>query len=169
LVGVTRFVPEHEQMAVLMAGVYGILTYLAVEFVGHLLEDEAETDVNVAKVVSTGSIGGFLYLEVLDASFSFDGVIGAFAITTDIVIIMLGLCVGAFFVRSMTTYLVDKGTLQAYKFLEHGAHYAIGALAAIMFTSITHEVSEIVTGLIGVGFIVWAVASSIRSDKKESA
>ncbi len=50
-----------------------------------------------------GGIIGFLYLEVLDASFSFDGVIGAFAITNDVIVIMLGLAIGAMFVRSMTT------------------------------------------------------------------
>lgn len=160
-----HIVPESEKVAVLTAGVYGVITYLAVEFIGNLLESE-EDDVNVAKVVSTGSIGGFLYLEMLDASFSFDGVIGAFAITSDIIIIMLGLCVGAFFVRSMTTYLVDKGTLQSYKFLEHGAHYAIGALALIMMLSIKHEVPEIVTGLIGIAFIAWSVISSVVSDRK---
>lgn len=166
LVVMMNVVPESEKVSVLISGVYGVITYLAVDFIGNLLEDEEENDVNVAKVVSTGSIGGFLYLEMLDASFSFDGVIGAFAITSDIVIIMLGLCVGAFFVRSMTTYLVDKGTLQSYKFLEHGAHYAIGALALIMMLSIKHEVPEIVTGLIGIAFIAWSVISSVVSDRK---
>lgn len=162
LVALVSIVPEHEKMAVLMAGVYGILTYLAVDFIGNLLEEEETDNPSVTKVVSTGGIGGFLYLEVLDASFSFDGVISAFAITTDIVVIMLGLCVGAFFVRSMTTYMVDKGTLDAYKYLEHGAHYAIGVLAAIMFISVEHEIPEVVTGLIGVAFIVWAVMASLK-------
>jgi hypothetical protein len=48
-------------------------------------------------------------------------VIGAFAITSDVVVIMLGLAIGAMFVRSMTIYLVDKGTLEAFIYLEHGA------------------------------------------------
>jgi hypothetical protein len=118
-------------------------------------------------VVKAG-FGGFLYLEVLDASFSFDGVIGAFAITSDVVIIMLGLAIGAIFVRSMTIYLVEKGTLDAYIFLEHGAHYAIGALAFIMIASGTGlHVPEVVTGLIGVAFIVWAVIASIQYSKRQ--
>ena len=105
---------------------------------------------------------------MLDASFSFDGVIGAFAITSDVVIIMLGLAIGAIFVRSMTIYLVEKGTLDAYIFLEHGAHYAIGALAFIMIASGTGvHVPEVVTGLIGVAFIVWAVIASIQYSKHE--
>ena len=98
-------------------------------------------------------IAGFLYLEVLDASFSFDGVIGAFAITGNIFIIMAGLGVGAMYVRSMTLDFVEKGTLTTYKYLEHGAHYAIGALAVIMFLKLFIEVPEIITGLVGISLI----------------
>ncbi len=103
---------------------------------------------------------GFLYLEVLDASFSFDGVIGAFALSENIFIIMIGLGVGAMFVRSLTLYLVEYKTLQKLIYLEHGAHYAIGALAIIMLLKIFMEVSEIITGLIGVGFIAIAFICS---------
>ncbi len=107
----------------------------------------------------------FLYLELLDASFSFDGVIGAFAITSDPIIIALGLGVGAFYVRSITIYLVHQGTLSEYVFLEHGAHWAIGALALLLFISVGPEIPEVVTGLIGVGFILLPLWSSIRYNK----
>jgi hypothetical protein len=120
-------------------------------------------------MVKRGGIGGFLYLEVLDASFSFDGVIGAFAITNDVVIIMLGLAIGAMFVRSLTVYLVDKGTLDQFVFLEHGAHYAIGILALIMLASMKFHVPELVTGLAGVAFIGASVWSSIRYRKRMEA
>lgn len=103
---------------------------------------------------------GFLYLEVLDASFSFDGVIGAFALSENIFIIMIGLGIGAMFVRSLTLFLVEHKTLQKLIYLEHGAHYAIGALAIIMLLKIFIEVSEIITGLIGVGFISIAFVCS---------
>jgi len=74
------------------------------------------------------------------------------------------------FVRSMTIFLVEKGTLEAYIYLEHGAHYAIGALAVIMLVSGTGvHVPELITGLIGVAFIVWAVFSSIAHSKREAA
>ena len=95
----------------------------------------------------------FLYLEVLDASFSFDGVIGAFAITSDPIIIAIGLGIGAMFIRSLTVFLVRKGTLSEYVYLEHGALWAIGALAVMLLITIEYEVPEVVTGLIGVGFI----------------
>ena len=122
---------EGQKLAVLVAGLWGILTYVAVDVISSILEREEE-DPKVGDIIKRGGIGGFLYLEVLDASFSFDGVIGAFAITKDIVIIMVGLAVGAMFVRSMTVYLVRQGTLDKFVFLEHGAHYAIGILAFIM-------------------------------------
>ena len=111
-------------------------------------------------------IMGLIYLEILDASFSFDGVIGAFALSTDIFIIMIGLGIGAMFVRSLTLYLVEKKTLTEYKYLEHGAHYAIIALAVIMFIEIFHEVDEVVTGSIGVAFIGLAFLHSIIENKK---
>jgi uncharacterized protein len=147
---------------VVIAGLVGILVYLGVDVISNLLESEEESDAPVKEMVHRGSIGAFLYLEVLDASFSFDGVIGAFAITKDIVIIMLGLAIGAMFVRSLTVYLVKKGTLDEFVYLEHGAHWAIGALAAIMFINMKHEVPEVVTGLIGVALIALSLWSSIK-------
>ncbi len=104
-------------------------------------------------VVGKAAFFLFLYLEVLDASFSFDGVIGAFAITSDPIIIAIGLGIGAMFIRSLTVFLVRKGTLSEYVYLEHGALWAIGALAVILLITIEYEVPEVVTGLIGVGFI----------------
>ncbi|RDU67463.1 hypothetical protein CQA53_00060 [Helicobacter didelphidarum] len=109
---------------------------------------------------------GFLYLEVLDASFSFDGVIGAFALSENIFIIMVGLGIGAMFVRSLTLYFVKRQVLQKLIYLEHGAHYAIGALAVIMIVKIFTEVSEIITGLVGVGFIGVSFICSIMTKKK---
>lgn len=161
-------VSEGEVLKVLLAGVWGIVVFLGVNVLSGFLEEE-EHDPAIGEMVKRGSIGGFLYLEVLDASFSFDGVIGAFAITNDVVIIMLGLTIGAMFVRSMTIYLVEKGTLDEFIFLEHGAHYAIGALAVIMLLSMKFHVPELVTGLIGIAFIGWSVLSSIRHSKKEAS
>jgi hypothetical protein len=102
----------------------------------------------------------------LDASFSFDGVVGAFAITNNLFIIMIGLGVGAMFVRSLTIMLVDKGTLSEYRYLEHGAFYAIGILAAIMFAGTIKHIPEVVTGLLGALFIALSLFSSILYNKK---
>lgn len=158
------FVDETHKLVVLSAGIWGIIIYVSVDIIGFLLENE-EDKVTVSDVIKKGSFGGFLYLEVLDASFSFDGVIGAFAITKDIIIIMLGLGIGAIFVRSITIYLVEKGTLDEYIYLEHGAHYAIGVLALIMLLGMKFHIPEIFTGLIGIAFIVLSLYSSIKHKK----
>ena len=161
--------PEERKLAVLMAGVVGVLVYVGVDWISGLLEEEETDDPAVGKLISQGSIGGFIYLEVLDASFSFDGVIGAFAITNDVVIIMLGLAIGAMFVRSLTVFLVHKGTLDEFVYLEHGAHYAIGILALIMFASVEYEIPEWFTGLSGVAFILVSLWSSVRYRKCQDA
>ncbi len=173
---------------VLFAGLLGLVVYLAVNGLGtffenaeHIGEDDGEArETNVdhepsvagrnTKLVKAAGKAGFflfLYLEVLDASFSFDGVIGAFAITSDPILIALGLgLIGAMFVRSLTVYLVRKGTLSEYVYLEHGAHWAIGALAVILMISIGVHISEFITGLLGVAFIGAALVSSLRRNKR---
>ncbi len=174
---------------VLLAGILGIVTYIVVNGLGSLFEgaggdDDVEDAVDavdatseqkaatssgpssVVRVVGRAGFFLFLYLEVLDASFSFDGVIGAFAITADPIIIALGLgLIGAMFVRSLTVYLVRKGTLSEYVYLDHGAHWAIGALAVILLVSIGVEVNEIITGLVGVAFIGAALVSSVLRNR----
>ncbi len=171
VVALQASVPEAERLSAILAGLTGILLYAIVNSLDTLL---ANNGVEVPEGVSASEIGkrsgvmGFLYLELLDASFSFDGVIGAFAITKDVVIIMLGLAVGAMFVRSMTVHLVRRGTLEEYIYLEHGAHYAIGALAAIMLGSAVFHIPEWITGLIGVAFIALALLSSILHKKREA-
>ncbi|MBB5369406.1 MULTISPECIES: DUF475 domain-containing protein [unclassified Janthinobacterium] len=177
--------PEAQKYSVLASGLVGIAVYIGVNWISGLLEEnepdlqDEDDEENAApaksgngdliKTVARGSIGGFLYLEVLDASFSFDGVIGAFAITNDVVIIMLGLAIGAMFVRSMTVFLVHKGTLDEFVYLEHGAHYAIGILALIMFASVKYHIPEWFTGLSGVAFILVSLWSSLRHRKQQAA
>ncbi|MYU14039.1 DUF475 domain-containing protein [Streptomyces sp. SID8361] len=111
----------------------------------------------------------FLYLEVIDASFSFDGVIGAFAITNDIFEMALGLGIGAMYIRSLTVFLVRRGTLDDYVYLEHGAHYAIGALAVILLVTIKYEINEVITGLVGVVLIAASYWSSVVRNRREAA
>ena len=159
---------------VLVSGVLGVITYLLVGGLGNLFEgagedDDVESRPTAGQSAAAAGRAGFflfLYLEVLDASFSFDGVIGAFAITQDIFVIMIGLGVGAFWIRSLTVYLVRKGTLDNYVYLEHGAHWAIGALATILLVTIRFEVSEVVTGLIGVVFIGLAFLQSVARNRR---
>ena len=102
---------------------------------------------------------------MLDASFSFDGVIGAFALSNNLFVIAIGLGIGAMFVRSLTLLLVERGTLTEYRYLEHGAFWAILSLAAIMFLETVRHVPEGVTGLIGAAFLGVAFWSSLRHNR----
>ncbi|GAB6141094.1 DUF475 domain-containing protein [Methylosoma difficile] len=158
------WLPEAIRHEALVSGTFGVILYVIVDSLAALFEDEEEGEQLAGNIKKAGMMS-FLYLEVLDASFSFDGVIGAFAITQDVIIIMLGLAIGAMFVRSLTVFLVRQGTLDEYVFLEHGAHYAIGTLAAIMLISMTYHVPEVVTGLVGAVLIGLSVMSSIHYKK----
>ena len=83
-------------------------------------------------------------------------------------VIAAGLGIGAIFVRSMTVYLVREGTLAQYRYLEHGAHWAIGALAIILLIELRYEIPEAVTGLLGLVFILASLASSVRANRREA-
>ncbi|RZU37681.1 hypothetical protein EV284_2862 [Streptomyces sp. BK022] len=171
---------------VLIAGIAGLITYMVVGGLSGYFEDKLEAEEeaeheaeeeaarsgkprSAVKLAGQAAFFMFLYLEVLDASFSFDGVIGAFAITNDIVLMALGLGIGAMYVRSLTVYLVRQGTLDDYVYLEHGAHYAIGALAVILMVTIQYEINEVVTGLVGVVLIAWSFWSSVRRNRALAA
>lgn len=153
------------QLEFIEAGIWGLVAYVAADGIGALLGGE---DGEGGQVAAKTGFAGFMYLELLDASFSFDGVIGAFALTNSLPIIAIGLGVGAMFVRSFTLMLVDKGTLSEYKYLEHGAFWAIGALATIMFVGVHVHIPEAVTGLIGAALIGLAFVSSLRHNKNEA-
>jgi len=175
---------HHAAIQVLISGTAGLATYLAVSSLSALFESEEEAVVEAADAAAGDAehagepqvripanlarlgLFTFLYLEVLDASFSFDGVVGAFAITDKIFVIALGLGIGACYIRALTVYLVRKGTLAEYVYLEHGAHWAIGSLAVLLFITIRVKVPDLVTGLIGVGFIGAALVSSIMRNRR---
>lgn len=155
--------------SVFLSGIAGIITYLSIDGLAEWLEKRQEERAKLcANAVKCSGLVGFLYLELIDASFSLDGVLGAFALSQDIVIITIGLCIGAMFVRSLTIMLVEKKTLDQYLYLEHGAHWAIGTLAILMFVSTFHEVPEVITGLLGLLFIISALVSSILHNRRQN-
>lgn len=156
---------EDEAQVFFSSAIWGLVTFLAVEVLGGLLDSSQQAIQGAAK----GGLGAFLYLEVLDASFSFDGVIGAFALSQNLFVIAIGLGIGAMYVRSMTIMLVEKGTLTQYRYLEHGAFYAIIALSVIMFAQSLMHIPEIITGLGGACLIGFALWSSVRSNATNAA
>lgn len=165
------FIPEFEKLDIALAGVVGIFTYTCVKRLCGLLEKLGEkrtAAAGLAKGAATGGFMMFIYLELIDASFSLDGVLGSFAISKDIIIITIGLAIGAMFVRSLTLLLVEKKTLKTYVYLSSGAHYAILTLSVVMFISTLVEVPEIVTGSLGLIFVGSSFIASLIENKKES-
>ncbi|AVH84947.1 hypothetical protein RsoM2USA_18 [Ralstonia phage RsoM2USA] len=150
----------HEGEDFMYAALFGGIAWIVVHLLGEFLEGRGTA--SAAKV----GLGSFIYLNVLDASFSFDGVVGAFAISNNIIIIGLGLGMGAMFVRSMTIHMVDKGTLGELQYLEHGAFWSIGILAGMMFANTIIEIPDIITGLSAVVVLTIATIHSIIENRR---
>lgn len=161
--GFHYILPEANKDLFLFSAIWGLLTFLCVEVLGGVLDASQQA---VTSTAAKGGLGAFIYLEVLDASFSFDGVIGAFALTQNLFIIAIGLGIGAMYVRSMTIMLVEKGTLAEFRYLEHGAFYAILILSIIMYVQTLTHIPEVITGLGGATLIGIALWSSIRYNRK---
>lgn len=159
------FAHGHEQLQVLIAGSVGLVVYLVINSLDALFSPQKT---HGAQAVMKVGLIGFLYLELIDASFSLDGVIGAFAITSKVLLIAVGLGIGALYVRALTVHMLQRGMLTKFRYMEHGAHYAIGILAVLMLASIRYEIPEFITGLSGVVFIATAILHSYveaKSDK----
>ncbi|MDB5167816.1 MAG: hypothetical protein JWO55_74 [Candidatus Saccharibacteria bacterium] len=166
---VTMLPANHHPKDTLIAGVVGVVTYLTISGLSAFFTKQHEKTEKLAgkKLLKTGMAGfsAFIYLEVLDASFSLDGVIGAFAVTQNVILIAVGLGVGAVWVRSMTLYMVRHKVLHAYPYIEHGAHYTIGVLAIILLFSLFFGIPEAIAGGIGVLIITASIVASKKADK----
>lgn len=160
-------VDDGHKYTVLTACLFGIALHIGLEFVGSLFEKRQAK--NITHQVGWAAFASFMYLNVLDASFSLDGVIGAFAITTDVLLIVAGLGAGALWVRSLTIHLVRSNTLGKYLYLEHGAHWAILALGSIMLLKLYHiELPEWLVGSLGMIFVMTAVISSVIEKRRQN-
>lgn len=149
------------------AGLIGIVTYIAIRGLAELFARRQNH--KMGQGLKTGMAGfmAFLYLEVLDASFSFDGVIGAFAVTKDVLLIAIGLGIGALWVRSLTIFMVEHKVLHAYRYLEHGAHYTIGVLSVVLLTGIFFDIPEVIAGVMGLAIVGSSIMSSIHASRAE--
>ncbi len=153
-------------MRVMTAGALGAGAFLLVKLAGELLIGSHGDKPRFKEGSHQHGLMQFLYLELLDASFSFDGVIAAFAITKEVLLIAVGLGIGAMYVRSMTMHLLERQTLAHYRYLIHGAHYAILALSLLLLASIKHPIPDMVTGILGLLIIGSAFESSRQHNKK---
>lgn len=161
IIAVVALIPaNYYQATTLRAGALGVAVYTAMHQLIVVLDKKQQALTRGAKRTGWAAFGAFMYLELLDASFSFDGVLGAFAITQNVILIAAGLGIGALWVRTLTVQLVRHKSLNNYRYLEHGAHYAILALSLALLFGLIRAVPEVVTGFVGIIIILGAFFAS---------
>jgi len=163
----SRYINSSEQVSFWSSGAIGLVTYVFADGIGVIMGN-GERLQNTTTAIAKSGLARFMYLEILDASFSFDGVIGAFALSDNLFIIAIGLGIGAMFVRSLTIMLAEQGTLEHFKYLEHSAFWAIGTLAMIMFLGTFMHIPEVLTGILSGGFIIIGIVHSVIDKKCET-
>jgi hypothetical protein len=138
----------------MLAAAIGSATFFILYGLKQTAEESERNLVSGAGTMSDAS--KFLYLEVLDMTFSFDGVIGAFAFTINLILILIGIGIGAMVVRELTIRGID--TIAKYKYLKNGALTSIGFLGLFMIVEafgieMPSVVPILVTfGLVGAAF-----------------
>ncbi len=163
ILGVTLTLASQQQYPFLLSALIGFSVHVGIDILKHFVGGG-----NIAAAAARNGFIGFIYLEILDSSFSFDGVVAAFAITANFWLIAIGLGIGALFVRSMTVYLVERGSLEQFVFLEPAAFWAIAFLVLVMFTSAAGyhlPGGEITTGLTSMFILCAGIISSIWHKK----
>lgn len=107
-----------------------------------------------------------LYLEVIDATFSIDGVLGAFAFTLSVPLILLGNGIGALVVRQLTVSNIER--IKRYKFLKNGAMYSILMLGCVMlFDAFGYHIPEWLAPVLTALTIGWFFYKSVLSNRAE--
>ncbi|AUH50179.1 hypothetical protein CXB49_04765 [Chromobacterium sp. ATCC 53434] len=154
---VAALLPAGQRMVFVSSCFWGYVTFMALHMFKQLFGG-----VDIRTAAARNGLIGFVYLEVLDASFSMDGVIAAFAITNDFWLIAAGLGIGAIFVRSLTLYLVERDMMGRFKYLEVSAFWAIAALVAVMFAAaLGVELGEVTAGLLSIAIIGLGLLTSL--------
>ncbi len=162
-------VDQSHQTTVLFAAITATTLHIGLDVLGAALGNKATMKKNAVVATGWAGLASFMYLEVLDASFSLDGVIGAFAITNSVILIIAGLGTGAVWVRAMTIHLVRSDVLEKYVYLSNGAHWAIGFLGAVMLLHLYGIVlPEWFVGSLGLVFISSAVWWSVFRARRMS-
>ena len=158
---ILSFMSSFDQASILVAGFVGLLLFIIMEGVGGSLSPESGP-------VVAGGLTLFIYLNILDSAFSLDGVVGAFALSNNLLIIVTGLGIGAYFVRALSLYMVSQKTLTHLVYLEQGAHWAILGLALAMLANLVIHVPEVVTGLVGLVCVSFAYRASIHESRRSA-
>jgi uncharacterized protein len=110
---------------------FGVVLGSTIFFITHGFKQFAEQqEIKLDKQSGKSDLSKLLYLEAIDASFSIDGVFGAFAFTFSVPLIFLGNGIGAIILRKLTISNIEK--VKKYKYLKNGAMYSIFALGIVM-------------------------------------
>lgn len=156
------------KLEILVPMIVGVIAFYLLELLKGFIElksgNHKNSDTKVTEL--SGGFISFMYLEMIDMSFSLDGVLGAFAITQNVVIIMLGLGVGAMAVRSLTIYMVEKEVVAKYIYLEHGAMWSIGLLSLSMLIQIFYHLPPMLITTFAIVPISLAFIHSIYKNKQ---
>jgi hypothetical protein len=134
-------------------------------FITHGFKENAEKAEHQLMQGGLSDISKILYLEVIDATFSIDSVLGAFAFTLSIPLILIGNGLGSIIVRQLTIGNVER--IKDYRYIKNGAMYSILILGVIMLTDgfghhIPEWVSPVVTFLVIAGFF-WKSKLALRN------
>ena len=143
---VSTMLAPADAITFLTAAILGLVTFIAVHAIAALIEEREAAKKATGEIVKSG--------------------LGGFALSNKMIIIALCLSVGAMFVRSMTIHLVRTGTLAQYRYLEHGAFWAIIVLGIIMLLSARYHIPETITGLLGAVLIGLSFAWSVRHNRR---
>jgi len=138
-------------------------------FITHGFKENAERGEEklISKENKMSDLSKIFYLEIIDATFSIDGVLGAFAFTLSVPLIILGNGLGAYILRKLTMSNIER--IKKYVYLKNGAMYSIFVLGIIMLcdsfgVEIPYYISPLITFII-IGFFVY---KSINHNKKMS-
>jgi len=146
--------------------IFGALVGSTAFFITNGFKKNAEEAEKNLKSQRISDISKILYLEVLDATFSIDGVLGAFAFTMSVPLILLGNGLGAYVVRWFTVHGVE--TVKKYRYLKNGAMYSIGLLGIVMVgESLSVDLPKWLPTLITfavVGLFLWLSKRALREE-----
>ncbi len=132
-------------------------------------ENAARAERELIRSSNLSDVSKILYLELIDATFSIDGVLGAFAFTLSVPLILIGNGIGAFVVRELTIHNVER--IKRYIYLKNGAMYSILFLGVIMLLEgfsvhIPVWISPLITLLV-VGYFFWRSVLAVRAGNAE--
>ena len=165
-------VPAQDHTRVIAGCLIGLVCYLGVHTLAGQVADRADADGAPRPRTTVEGRSAFLlfvYLELLDATFSMDSVMGGFSVTLDIALITLGLAIGAGYIRALTVYVVRRGTLDEYRYLEHGAYYSIALLSVLLLWEVWRDIPDWVTAVAGGVVILLAFVTSVWVKRQERA